>query len=59
MRIKEKRIPETKVAYIPYIGSYDNIPELIQELGEWVMEKGLEMTGIVYGTYFNSPEDVP
>ncbi len=22
------------------------------------MEKGLEMTGTVYGTYFNSPEDV-
>jgi AraC family transcriptional regulator len=59
MRIKEKRIPETKVAYIPYMGNYDKIPELIQEVGEWVMENGLEMTGMVYGTYFNSPEDVP
>jgi AraC family transcriptional regulator len=59
MRIKEKRIPETKVAYVQYLGSYDKIPEHMQEVGQWVMEKGLEMTGMVYGTYFNSPEDVP
>jgi effector-binding domain-containing protein len=59
MEIKEKRIEETKVAYIPYRGSYDKIPEYMQEVGQWVMEKGLEMTGTVYGTYYNSPEDVP
>ena len=58
MDVIEKRIEETKVAYIPYSGSYDRIPEYIQEVGQWVMEKGLEMTGRVYGTYFNSPEDV-
>lgn len=59
MEIEEKRIPEAKVAYIPYMGTYEKIPEHIQEVGQWVMEKGLEMTGMVYGTYFNSPEDVP
>jgi effector-binding domain-containing protein len=59
MKIEEKRIEETKVAYIPYRGSYDKIPEYMQEVGQWVMEKGLEMTGTVYGTYYNSPEDVP
>ena len=58
MEVIEKRIEEAKVAYIPYSGSYDRIPEYIQEVGQWVMEKGLEMTGRVYGTYFNSPEDV-
>lgn len=58
MEIEEKRIEEAKVAYIPYVGSYDKIPELMQEVGKWVMEKKLEMTGLVYGTYFNSPEDV-
>ncbi|EKF86218.1 nitroreductase family protein [Methanobacterium formicicum] len=58
MDVIEKRIEETKVAYIPYSGSYELIPEHIQEVGQWVMEKGLEMTGRVYGTYFNSPEDV-
>ena len=59
MEVKEKRIEEMKVAYVPYTGSYDRIPEHMQEVGQLVMEKGLEMTGIVYGTYFNSPEDVP
>lgn len=59
MEIEEKRIPEAKVAYIPYMGTYEKIPEHMQEVGQWVMEKGLEMAGMVYGTYFNSPEDVP
>jgi AraC family transcriptional regulator len=59
MEVKEKRIEEAKVAYVPYQGSYEKIPEYMQEVGQLVMDKGLEMTGIVYGTYFNSPEDVP
>ena len=58
MEVIEKRIEETKVAYIPHSGTYDRIPEYIQEVGQWVMEKKLEMTGRVYGTYYNSPEDV-
>jgi AraC family transcriptional regulator len=57
MEIVEKRIEEAKVAYTPCRGSYDKIPEYMQEVGKWVMEKGLKMTGLVYGTYLNSPED--
>jgi len=59
MEIVEKRIEEARVAYIPHMGSYDKIPQLMQEVGEWLSEKGLQMTGRVYGTYFNSPEDTP
>jgi AraC family transcriptional regulator len=59
MEITEKRIEEAKVAYIPYKGSYEKIPELMQEVAEWVMDKGLKMTGLVYGAYFNTPEEVP
>jgi len=59
MEITEKRIEETKVAYAQFKGSYDKIPEHMQEVGEWVIEDGLEMTGMVYGSYFNSPEEVP
>ncbi|KAF5088879.1 AraC family transcriptional regulator [Methanobacterium aggregans] len=59
MEVTEKRIEELKVAYIPYSGSYDKIPEHMQEVGQLVMKKNLKMTGTVYGTYFNSPEDVP
>lgn len=56
MDISEKRIKEEKVAYIPYMGSYDKIPELMAEVGQWVADKGFKMTGLVYGTYFNTPE---
>jgi AraC family transcriptional regulator len=58
MEITEKRIEEAKVAYIPYMGNYDKIPELMSEVAQWLTDKKLEMTGLVYGTYFNSPEDV-
>ena len=59
MEITEKRIEETKVAYAQFKGSYNKIPEHMQEVGQWVMDDGLEMTGMVYGSYFNSPEEVP
>ncbi|MEN6329759.1 MAG: GyrI-like domain-containing protein [Methanobacteriaceae archaeon] len=58
MKVEEKRIEEIKVAYIPYRGSYDNIPVLMQKVGQWVTEHGLELTGRVYGTYYNTPEEV-
>lgn len=59
MEITEKRIEETKVAYAQFKGSYNKIPEHMQEVGQWVMDDGLNMTGMVYGSYFNSPEEVP
>ncbi len=58
MEITEKRIEEAKVAYIPYMGSYDKIPELMGEVAKWLIDKKLKMTGLVYGTYFNTPEQV-
>jgi effector-binding domain-containing protein len=58
MKVEEKRIEDTKVAYIPYRGGYDKIPELMQKVGRWVADHGLEMTGLVYGTYYNTPEEV-
>lgn len=57
--IKEKVFKEIQVAYIECKGSYLKIPDYIQEVGMWVMDKELEMTGMVYGTYYNSPDDVP
>lgn len=59
MGIMEKTVKETQVVYMECEGSYQKIPEYIQEMGMWVMDKGLEMTGMVYGTYYNSPDDVP
>ncbi|MGB9979315.1 AraC family transcriptional regulator [Methanobacterium sp.] len=59
MEVEEKRIKDTQVAFMRYKGGYDKIPELIAEVVEWVTNKGLNMTGMIYGAYFNSPEDVP
>ena len=53
MDIIEKRIKDTKVAYAQFKGSYNQIPDHMQEVGEWVMDEGLKMTGMVYGLYFN------
>jgi len=58
MEITEKRIADERVAYIPYIGSYSKIPELIAEVGQWITDKEFKMTGLVYGTFFNTPEQV-
>lgn len=55
----EKRIEETKVAYAQYKGSYSKIPDHIQEVAQLVVDDGLKLTGMVYGSYFNSPEEVP
>lgn len=59
MEVEEKRIEDTQVAFMRYRGGYDKIPELIAEVVQWVTDKGLNMTGMIYGAYFNSPEDVP
>ncbi|HEY0196705.1 MAG TPA: GyrI-like domain-containing protein [Methanobacterium sp.] len=58
MEITEKRIKEERVAYIPHMGSYDKIPDLMGEVAQWLTDKGFKMTGLVYGTYFNTPEQV-
>jgi AraC family transcriptional regulator len=59
MEVEEKRMKNTQVAFMRYRGGYDKIPELIAEVVQWVMDKDLNMTGMIYGAYFNSPEDVP
>jgi len=59
MEVEEKRINNTQVAFIRYRGPYDKIPELIGDVVGWVMGKGLTMTGMIYGAYFNRPDAVP
>lgn len=58
MEITEKMVEGVRVAYRECTGSYDRIPMYIAEVAEWVIGSGLQMTGRVYGTYYNSPEDV-
>ncbi|MBU4536177.1 MAG: GyrI-like domain-containing protein [Euryarchaeota archaeon] len=58
MEIKEKSTEKVRVVYRMCRGSYQKIPDYIQEVGLWLMEKNLTMTGMVYGTYYNSPDEV-
>lgn len=59
MEVEEKRMEDKQVAFIRYRGPYDKIPELMEEVVNWVINKGLNMTGMIYGAYFNRPDDVP
>ena len=59
MEVEEKRMQDTQVAFIRYRGPYDMIPELMEEVVNWVMNKNLNMTGMIYGAYFNRPDEVP
>lgn len=51
-------MPEMKVAYIIYKGSYDKIPELLGTVVGWLMARNLEIQMPIYGTYYNSPMEV-
>jgi len=57
--IKEKIFEEVQVAYIECKGSYSKIKDYIREVKMWILDKDLEMSGMVYGTYYNSPDEVP
>lgn len=57
MEIKEKRIPDQKVAYVPHIDSFSKLPQFIEEVGELISENNLEAVGYPYGSYDNDLEE--
>lgn len=59
MEIEVKTVNEMQVAYIPYTGPFEVLPQLLGEVVQWVMDKGLQMTGMPFGLYYNSPLEVP
>lgn len=59
MDIKIKTIEEMQVAYIPYTGPFELLPQFLGEVVQWVMDKGLQISGMPYGMYYNSPMEVP
>jgi len=48
-----------QVAYIPYTGPFEVLPQLLGEVVQWVMNKNLQMTGMPFALYYNSPLEVP
>lgn len=59
MEIEVKTVDEMQVAYIPYTGPFEVLPQLLGEVVGWVMSKGLDMTGMPFGLYYNIPLEVP
>lgn len=59
MQIKLKTIKEHQEAFIVCKGSYEKIPELLGNIVGFLMERDLQIQMPVYGTYFNSPREVP
>jgi effector-binding domain-containing protein len=46
------------VAFILEKGSYEKIPETLDEVVGWLMTKDVEIQMPIYGLYYNSPMDV-
>ena len=52
-------IPAGEVAECVYTGSYNKMEPAYQQLGEFVAERGVEVTGVAYEMYIDDPADVP
>ncbi len=46
------------MAFILEKGSYEKIPETLDEVVGWLMTKDVEIQMPIYGLYYNSPMDV-
>jgi len=58
MKIDSKSIGEKQVASISYVGSVEDMGELIGELAGWIMNKGLQITEPPFVVYYTSPMEV-
>jgi AraC family transcriptional regulator len=58
MEIKLKKTEEQQVAYIFYKGPVEDMGDLIGEIGDWMMDQNVEMTGPPYSAYYTSPAEV-
>lgn len=59
MEIAEKKLEKRQVAYINYKGPYDEVPVLMGEIVGFIMAKSLQIMGLPFGIYFNSPREAP
>lgn len=57
--IQSGEIPEGKKVVAMHQGSYQSMSATYDAVNQWIAERALEPTGVVYEFYFNSPEEVP
>ncbi|HHY00843.1 MAG TPA: AraC family transcriptional regulator [Methanothermobacter sp.] len=58
MTIEIKKIHANQVAFILEKGSYEKIPETLDEVVGWLKIKDVEIQMPIYCLYYNSPMDV-
>lgn len=56
--IKSGEIPAGKKVAGMYQGPYAGMTEIYDALNQWMAERAIEPTGVVYEFYYNSPEEV-
>jgi tRNA-Thr(GGU) m(6)t(6)A37 methyltransferase TsaA len=59
MEIELKTVEENQVASISHIGPVEDMEEIIGELSEWIMQRGLQITQPPFVVYYTSPMEVP
>lgn len=52
-------IPAGRKVVSMYQGSYSGLSAIYDAMNQWMAERAIEPTGVVYEFYYNSPEEVP
>ncbi|UCG42303.1 MAG: GyrI-like domain-containing protein [candidate division WOR-3 bacterium] len=59
MEVDVSMIEAMTAASILKVGPYDKVGETMDELLQWVQDKGVEVTGPAFGVYYDNPETTP
>ncbi len=57
--VTASEIPAGKWLTAMYKGPYEEMASTYEEMTKYMVDKGLEASGIAYEYYYNSPEEVP
>jgi effector-binding domain-containing protein len=57
--IHSGEIPAGKKVISMYQGPYSGMTAIYDAMNQWMAERSIEPTGVVYEFYYNSPEEVP
>jgi len=57
--IRSGEIPAGRKVEGMYQGPYGGMTAIYDALNQWMSERAIEPTGVVYEFYYNSPEEVP
>jgi len=58
IEIELKNTEEQEVTYLFYVGSVEDMGDLIGAIADWMVSQNVEMTGPPYSAYYTSPSIV-